>query len=88
MKRKAKTYFEQSAVYWRKALKYFKRPGVSRKAKRQMNRRERHQYNVGFSRLPVNAGGASHQCKCFDSYHCYSHHGGKPCELRDPQDSM
>lgn len=43
MNRKAKTYFEQSAVYWRKALKYFRRAGVSRKAKRQMNRRERHE---------------------------------------------
>lgn len=57
VKRIAKTGFEQDAVTgWRKVLCYMSRPGVAKKAKRQINRRERREMMDELAREVDDAG--------------------------------
>jgi len=46
MKQPIKSGFEEDAIYARRIYKFTQRPGVCRKAKRQINRRARHEWRL------------------------------------------
>jgi hypothetical protein len=87
MKTPTKTRFERNATSrLHKAFNYLKGAGLRRRAKRQINRRERHEWKdtnqplFGFSRHPQ-FNNKSQQCKCHVGYYCQSACGGRPCDL-------